>query len=96
MAGRRRRVKEIKDDIEVFSLNGRKTRKIPRRYFETAPNIPKHGDAGGELDRRTEASSRICEVTFDDDNEGAESVDDGYVLCRLFICKYCLLVNSKA
>ena len=72
----RRRVKEIKDDIEVFSLNSRKTRKILRRDCETGPNIQKHGvDAAGQLNRTEGRSSQgIFEITFHH-NEEEESVD---------------------
>ena len=53
MAARRRRVKEVRDDIEVFSLNSQKTRKIPRRDFEATPKIEKdvEGNFSSQNDR---------------------------------------------
>ena len=73
MATRRRRVKEIRDDIELFSLNSKKTRKIPRRDFEATPKIEKdvEGNSSSQNDR---------EVIIDI-NEGLveENLDAGYV-----------------
>ena len=78
MAGRRRSVKEIKDNIEVFSLNSKKTRKIPRRHFDKAPKIQKHDvEVVGQLDGiKGSSSQRILEISFND-NEGEECVDAG-------------------
>ena len=73
MAARRRRVKEVRDDIEVFALNSKKTRKIPRRDIEATPKIKKdvEGNSSSQNDR---------EVIIDS-NEGLveENLDAGYV-----------------
>ena len=76
MAPWRRRVKEIRDNIEMFSLNSRKTRKIPRRDFEATPKIEK--DVEGNF-----SSQKDHEVTIDI-KEGLEeeNLDAGYVCAK--------------
>ena len=76
MAARRRRVKEVRDDIEVPSLN---TRKVPTRDFIATHMIKKDAERNVPLQKDHEALMDIKEGLVE------ENFDEGYVFCQKFI-----------